>query len=78
MTKKSEDANEKAGAHAKSVTRDTTEAGNVVKGETAPTSRRDLKNEDVQVDEQERINKEVEEAQKASGSTASDKPGPKA
>lgn len=70
---------DKAGAHAKSVTRETTEAGNVVKGEASEAvSRRDLKHDTVVEDEQAKINKEVEEAQKAAGSTASDKPGPKA
>lgn len=77
MTKKT-DPNAKAGDFAKSVSRDTTEAGNVVKGSTEPTSRRDLKNDDVVRDPQEVINEQVEEAQKATGSTASKQPGPKA
>jgi hypothetical protein len=67
-----------AGSHAESVKRDTVDAGNVVKGSTEPTSRRDLKHDTVVEDVQAKINKEVEEAQSAKGSTASDKPGPKA
>lgn len=54
--------------------RDTVEAGNIVQGKTEP---RDLKNAPEQEDEQTRINREVEEAQGAKGSTASKEPGPK-
>lgn len=64
-----------AGDFAETISRDTTEAGNVIQGKTEP---RDLKNEDTeQEDEQTRINREVEEAQGAKGSTASKEPGPK-
>lgn len=64
-----------AGDHAERVSHDTTEAGNIVQGKTSP---RDLKNEVEQEDEQERINREVEEQQKSGGSTASKTAGPKA
>jgi len=59
-------------------TKATTEADNVVKGKTEVLSRKDLKHDTSIVDVQAEINKQVEEAQGAKGSTASDKPGPKA